>query len=727
MVKQSLPRLRVADEWLAKRERAVTEACALELAAALMPGAVPRVLDLDREACAFTIERAPGDWQTWKDDLLEGRADADGRAPGRAAPRRLARGHHRRGDGAGIRRPGGIRPATASTLLPHRHARPPRPRRRGRRVRRAAARPRSLPRPRRLLAQERPRRRRSASGSSTSRSPTSASRASISRSCSTISSSRLCTGPAAAPATSTVRGPSGTRTPTTVPRPARPDPAASLGQVGCLMIARVDGKSPAEYLSAEERNRARSLGRRLLAEPPRRARRRVRAVATAAAGLTAGTGSRRSPRARSSTRAGVRPSRPMSGSTAARSVGRASRRAPRPAGMRRSSFAIATRRASAAWACAARSETSRGDRAGGGRTRRARPGWARRGAGRARRHPRARSGSARTPCWRSRIATARAAAAARRATALAASGRRAAVLPLPMVNILSGGLHAPGGLAFQDFLVVPVGAGRYSEALEMVYAVRSATEMSSTERGLSTLKADEGGFGPALERPEQALDLLVRGDTARAGYRPGDEVAFAVDVAATTSHRDGSYDLAARRPDRRRRSSSTCSRDSSTATRSSRSRTASARTTGRDGRSSRARLGARVQLDRRRPLHDEPRAARAWHRRGRRQRRPREDEPDRDADRDDRGDRAGPRRRLRDRRLRPFGRDGGPVHRRPRRGDRRRPDQDRLARPVRAARQVQPAPPDRGGARPDRCLRQELACSATPCSFSRPPAASRGA
>jgi tRNA A-37 threonylcarbamoyl transferase component Bud32 len=75
VVKQSLPRLRVAEEWLAKRERAITEARALEFAAGLVPGAVPRVLDLDREACAFTIERAPENWRTWKDDLLDGRAD----------------------------------------------------------------------------------------------------------------------------------------------------------------------------------------------------------------------------------------------------------------------------------------------------------------------------------------------------------------------------------------------------------------------------------------------------------------------------------------------------------------------------------------------------------------------------------------------------------------------------------------------------------------------------
>ena len=140
------------------------------------------------------------------------------------------------------------------------------------------------------------------------------------------------------------------------------------------------------------------------------------------------------------------------------------------------------------------------------------------------------------------VATARAAAAARGLPLWRHLASGQPILPLPMVNILSGGLHAAGGLAFQDFLVVPVGAGRYSEALEMVYAVRSATEVILTGRGLSTLKADEGGFGPALVRPEQALDLLEQA-TRRAGYRPGDEVAFAVDVAASHFARKGLYDL----------------------------------------------------------------------------------------------------------------------------------------------------------------------------------------
>ena len=123
--------------------------------------------------------------------------------------------------------------------------------------------------------------------------------------------------------------------------------------------------------------------------------------------------------------------------------------------------------------------------------------------------------------------------------------RTAPALPLPMVNVVSGGLHATGGLAFQDFLILPIGAASYSEALEVVYAVRAAAGDLLAERGLSVLKADEGGFGPALDRPEAVLDLLVAA-IRRAGRRPGDDVALALDVAASHFFEDGAYRL----PDR---------------------------------------------------------------------------------------------------------------------------------------------------------------------------------
>ncbi len=112
------------------------------------------------------------------------------------------------------------------------------------------------------------------------------------------------------------------------------------------------------------------------------------------------------------------------------------------------------------------------------------------------------------------------------------AGDSTPLLPLPMVNILSGGLHSKGGLIFQDFLVVPVASATYSEALETVYAVRAATFELLSERGLSILKADEGGFGPALNRPEEALDLLEAA-IVKAGRQPGEDVMLALDVAAT--------------------------------------------------------------------------------------------------------------------------------------------------------------------------------------------------
>lgn len=77
VVKQSLPQLNVVEEWLAKRERALTEAAALAWAATVTPDAVPAVVDVDPDACALVLERAPGHWRTWKDALLEGTVDRD--------------------------------------------------------------------------------------------------------------------------------------------------------------------------------------------------------------------------------------------------------------------------------------------------------------------------------------------------------------------------------------------------------------------------------------------------------------------------------------------------------------------------------------------------------------------------------------------------------------------------------------------------------------------------
>ncbi len=107
------------------------------------------------------------------------------------------------------------------------------------------------------------------------------------------------------------------------------------------------------------------------------------------------------------------------------------------------------------------------------------------------------------------------------------------MIPLPMVNIISGGLHAGKKLDVQDFLVVPVGAESYPQALEMISSVYWKTQEIINERGyVGWLLADEGGFGPSLQSNEEALELLIAA-MERAGLRPGEDMAIALDIAST--------------------------------------------------------------------------------------------------------------------------------------------------------------------------------------------------
>ena len=120
---------------------------------------------------------------------------------------------------------------------------------------------------------------------------------------------------------------------------------------------------------------------------------------------------------------------------------------------------------------------------------------------------------------------------------LAAAGSTGAaiepVLPLPMVNMISGGLHAGGNLDIQDILIVPVSASSYSEALEMTVALYRAVGAVLRHRGFeSALVGDEGGYGPRLRQEEQAFEIVVDAMIA-CGFEPRRDVAIAVDVAAT--------------------------------------------------------------------------------------------------------------------------------------------------------------------------------------------------
>jgi enolase 1/2/3 len=117
-----------------------------------------------------------------------------------------------------------------------------------------------------------------------------------------------------------------------------------------------------------------------------------------------------------------------------------------------------------------------------------------------------------------------------------------ALLPVPMMNVLNGGAHADNKVDFQEFMVVPSGAGTYSECLQMGVEVFHALKRTLHERGLATAVGDEGGFAPDLSSNEQALEMLVAG-IERAGYDPGEQVAIALDPATSEIYRDGAYVL----------------------------------------------------------------------------------------------------------------------------------------------------------------------------------------
>ena len=117
-------------------------------------------------------------------------------------------------------------------------------------------------------------------------------------------------------------------------------------------------------------------------------------------------------------------------------------------------------------------------------------------------------------------------------------------LPLPMTNILSGGLHAGRGMDVQDFLAVPMRAASIDAAIHLLARVRSAATELSRERGLPILLADEGGLSPGCETGRGALELMVQA-IERAGLIPGEDIAIAIDVAATAlKEADGRYRLA---------------------------------------------------------------------------------------------------------------------------------------------------------------------------------------
>ena len=122
-------------------------------------------------------------------------------------------------------------------------------------------------------------------------------------------------------------------------------------------------------------------------------------------------------------------------------------------------------------------------------------------------------------------------------------GANAHTLPVPLMNVLNGGVHADSNVDLQEFMIVPHGAASYSEGLRWGCETYQALKGLLRERGLSTGLGDEGGFAPNLPSNESALQLLVEA-IGRAGYQPGEEIALALDAASTEFYSDGRYVLA---------------------------------------------------------------------------------------------------------------------------------------------------------------------------------------
>lgn len=121
-------------------------------------------------------------------------------------------------------------------------------------------------------------------------------------------------------------------------------------------------------------------------------------------------------------------------------------------------------------------------------------------------------------------------------------GAKAHRLPMPLINILNGGAHADNGLDIQEFMIVPVGAKNFKQAVQMGAEVFHSLKKELQSKGHATNVGDEGGFAPNLSSTKEALDFLLRAIEG-AGYKPGSDIAIALDVAASELYQDGVYNF----------------------------------------------------------------------------------------------------------------------------------------------------------------------------------------
>ena len=275
-------------------------------------------------------------------------------------------------------------------------------------------------------------------------------------------------------------------------------------------------------------------------------------------------------------------------------------------------------------------------------------------------------------------------------------GTSARLLPVPMMNIVNGGVHADNPIDFQEFMIMPVGAPSFAEGLRIGVEVFQTLKKALKDAGHNTNVGDEGGFAPNLASAEEALDFVMKA-IETAGYRPGEDVVLALDPASTEFFKNGAYVYEGE--------GKTRSKEEQVAYLAelvARYPIASIE----DGMAEddydgwkllTERIGRKCQL-----VGDDLFVTNVKHLSGRHQERarqldPGQGQPDRHAHRGAGRGRDGAQGRLHRGDVAPLGRDRGRHHRRPRGRHQLRADQDRLARPLRPHREVQSAAADRGG------------------------------
>ena len=123
-------------------------------------------------------------------------------------------------------------------------------------------------------------------------------------------------------------------------------------------------------------------------------------------------------------------------------------------------------------------------------------------------------------------------------------GINASLLPVPMMNILNGGAHADNNVDIQEFMIMPLGANTFTQALQMGAEVFHNLKNVLKSKGYNTAVGDEGGFAPNLGSNAEAMDLIVQA-IEKAGYKPGEDISLAIDAAANSFYQNGSYNMAA--------------------------------------------------------------------------------------------------------------------------------------------------------------------------------------